>query len=164
MRPAAPGRYRRTVLERLGITRNSSALRMILLNMERQPLRAALSIAGVAASVAIIVMGNFFSDAIDYIVDSQFNVAMRSDVIVWMTEPAADSARHEIAHSPDVTAVESGRDVAARLVNGHQSERGAIRGLTQHAELTRIVDQDNHVASRVDVDGLVMNDRLADKL
>ncbi len=164
MRPAAPGRYRRTVIERLGITRISPALRMILRNMERRPLRAALSIAGVAASVAIIVMGNFFSDAIDYIVDSQFNVAMRSDVIVWMTEPADDSARHEIARLPGVTAVESGRDVAVRFVNGHQSERGAIRGLTRHAELTRIVDQDNHVASRLDVDGLVMNDRLAEKL
>ena len=164
MRPAAPGRYRRTVIERLGITRISPALRMILRNMERRPLRAALSIAGVAASVAIIVMGNFFSDAIDYIVDSQFNVAMRSDVIVWMTEPADDSARHEIARLPGVIAVESGRDVAVRFVNGHQSERGAIRGLTRHAELNRIVDQYNHVASRLDVDGLVMNDRLADKL
>ncbi len=48
---------------------------MILRNMERRPLRTALSIGGVAASVAIVVMGNFFRDAIDYIVDSQFNVS-----------------------------------------------------------------------------------------
>ena len=164
MRPAAPGRYRRTMIERLGITQISPALRMILRNMERRPLRTALSIGGVAASVAIVVMGNFFSDAIDYIVDSQFNVGMRSDVIVWMIEAADDSARHEVARLPGVTAVESGRDVAVRFIHGHRSERGSIRGLTRHPQLTRIIDQRNREASRLDDDGLVMTDRLADKL
>ena len=164
MRPQAPGRYRRTVVERLGITHITPALRMILRSMERRPLRTALSIGGVAASVAIVVMGNFFSDAIDYIVDSQFNIAMRSDVIVWMGEAADDSARHEVARLPGVTAVESGRDVAVRFVNGHVSQRGSIQGFARHAELRRIVDLNNREASRLEDDGLVMTDRLADKL
>jgi putative ABC transport system permease protein len=164
MRPQAPGHYRRTVVERLGIAGISPALRMILRNMERRPLRTALSIGGVAASVAIVVMGNFFKDAIDYIVDAQFNVAMRSDVIVWMPEAADDSARHEVARLPGVTAVESGRDVAVRFVNGHVSERGAIQGFARHAELRRIVDMDKREASRLEDNGLVMTDRLADKL
>ena len=57
MRPPAPGRYRRTLLERLGIQRMGPALRMIVRNMERRPLRTALSIAGVAAAVAIVDHG-----------------------------------------------------------------------------------------------------------
>jgi putative ABC transport system permease protein len=69
MRPPAPGRYRRTLIERLGLRHIGPSLRMILRNMERRPLRTALSIGGVAASVAIVVMGNFFRDAMDYIVD-----------------------------------------------------------------------------------------------
>ena len=109
-------------------------------------------------------MGNFFNDAIDYIVDSQFNVVMRSDVIVWMPEAADDSARHEVARLPGVTAVESGRDVAVRFVNGHISKRGSIQGFARHAELRRIVDLDQREASRLEDDGLVMTDRLADKL
>ena len=164
MRPPAPGRYRRTLVERLGIGGIGPALRMILRNMERRPWRTTLSIAGVAASVAIVVMGNFFRDAIDYIVDSQFNVSMRSDVIVWMTEAADNTARHEVARLPGVTETESGRDVPVRFVNGHLAERGQIRGHTRHAQLTRIVDHDNREASRLDDDGLVMTDRLADKL
>ena len=164
MRPAAPAHYRRTLVERLGITRITPALRMILRNMERRPLRTALSIGGVAASVAIVVLGNFFNDAIDYIVDAQFNVAMRSDVIVWMLEATDDSARHEVARLPGVTSVESGRDVAVRFVNGHLSKRGAIQGFARHPELRRIVDLDKREASRLDGDGLVMTDRLADKL
>jgi putative ABC transport system permease protein len=137
---------------------------MILRNMERRPLRTTLSIGGVAASVAIVVMGNFFRDAIDTIVDSQFNVSMRSDVIVWLTDAADNVARLEVARLPSVIAVESGRDVPVRFVNGHLSERGQIRGHTRHAELTRIIDVDNREASRLDEDGLVMTDRLADKL
>ena len=164
MRPAAPGRYRRTVVERLGITRISPALRMILRNMERRPLRTALSIGGVAASVAIVVMGNYLKDAIDYIVDAQFNVALRSDVVVWMAEPANDSARYELARLPGVTAVESGRDVPVRFINGHISQRGAIQGFARHGDLRRIVDLDKRVASHLDGEGLVMADRLADKL
>jgi putative ABC transport system permease protein len=164
MRPPAPGHYRRTVLERLGITRIGPSLRMILRNMERRPWRTVLSVGGVAAAVAIVVMGNFFRDAIDFIVDSQFNVSMRSDVIVWMTEAADNSARHDVARLPGVIAVESGRDVPVRFVNGHLAERGQIRGHTRRPELTRIVDQDNREASRLEDDGLVMTDRLADKL
>ena len=164
MRPQAPGRYRHTLLERLGITRISPALRMILRNMERRPLRTALSMGGVAASVAIVVMGKFFSDAINYIVDAQFNVALRSDVVLWLPEAADDVARHELARLPGVTRVESGRDVPVRFVNGHLSQRGAVQGMARHAELRRIVDIDKRVANQLDGDGLVMTDRLADKL
>jgi putative ABC transport system permease protein len=164
MRPLAPGHYRRTLLERLGITGMPSTLRMILRQMERRPLRTGLSITGVAAAVAIVVMGNFFRDAIDFIVDSQFNVALRNDVVLWMTEASSDSARLEVARLPGVTAVESGRDAAVRFVNGHLSERSAIQGFARQAELRRIIDMDLHEASRLQDDGLVMTDRLASKL
>jgi putative ABC transport system permease protein len=164
MRPPAPGHFRRTLVERMGFTSIGPSLRMILRNMERRPVRTALSIGGVAAAVAIVVMGNFFRDAIDYIVDSQFNVAMRSDVIVWLTDAVNDTARHDVARLPAVIQVESGRDVPVRFVNGHRSERGQIRGHPRRGQLTRIVDTDNREASRLDDDGLVMTDRLADKL
>jgi putative ABC transport system permease protein len=164
MRPSAPGHYRRTLVERLGLTHIGPSLQMILRNMERRPVRTTLSIGGVAASVAIVVMGNFFRDAMDYIVDSQFNLAMRSDVIVWMTEAVEDSARFELARLPGVIAVEPGRDVAVRFVHGHLSERSSIQGFVRRAELRRIIDIDNREASRLEDNGLVMTDRLAAKL
>ncbi len=165
MRPPAPGRYRRTLIERLGFTRIGTALRMILRNMERRPWRTALSIGGVAAAVAIVVMGNFFRDAIDFIVDSQFNVAMRNDVIVWLAEAADEPAsKAQAQRLPGVFSVESGRDVAVRFVNGHRSERGQIRGMPREAQHARIVDDRNREVSRLHDDGLVMTDRLAAKL
>jgi len=163
MRPPAPGRYRRTLLERLGVRGLPPALRMILRNMERRPLRTGLSITGVAAAVAIVVMGNFFRDAIEFIVDSSFNLGMRSDVSVWMTDPVSDRARHELARIPGVIAVESSRFVAVTLVHGHRRERSQIRGYAERPELSRIIDVDNR-QTRPAGNGLVLTDRLADKL
>ncbi|MCV2371347.1 ABC transporter permease [Roseateles oligotrophus] len=167
MRPAAPGRYRRSALERLatwlGGGQAPLSLRMILRNMERRPWRSGLSIGGVAAAVAIVVMGNFFRDAIDYIVDTQFNLAMRSDVLMWLSEAASDSAGLDLQRLPGVLTVESGRDVAVRFVNGHLSERASIQGYAAIPQLRRIIDVDGHEALPGQF-GLVITDRLADKL
>jgi putative ABC transport system permease protein len=163
MRPPAPGHYRRTLLERLGIQAMSPALRMIIRNMERRPWRTTISIGGVAAAVAIVVLGNFFRDAIEYIVDGQFNVAMRSDVAVWMVEPGDDVARLDLARLPSVTQVESTRFVPVTFRHGHISERSLIRGYDGRALLYRVVDARNH-ATTLEGMGLVITDRLADKL
>ena len=167
MRPAAPGHYRRSVLERAAefFSRGqaSVSLRMILRTMERRPWRTGLSIGGVAAAVAIVVMGNFFRDAIDYIVDTQFNLAMRSDVMLWMSEAGGDAARYQLQRLPGVLSVESGRDVAVRFVNGHHSERGAIQGYAAEPVLRRVIDVDGREARPGEL-GLLMTDRLADKL
>src|SRR4029078_8205501 len=65
MRPPAPGNYRRTLLERLGIDKTAQALLMIVRNMERRPLRTELSITGVAAALPIALTANFCRDALD---------------------------------------------------------------------------------------------------
>jgi len=163
MRPPAPGHFRRTWLERLGIRGVAPWVQMILRNMERRPWRTSLSISGVAAAVAIVVMGNFVRDAMDHIVHTQFNLAMRNDVILWMIEASGDSARFEIGRLPGVIAVESGRDVPVRFVKGATSERGSIQGFAAQPELRRIIDIDGNDV-RLPIGGLLMTDRLAAKL
>ena len=163
MRPPAPGRYRRTLIERVRWLAPGPALRMILRNMERRPWRTSLAIGGVAAAVAIVVMGNFFRDAIESIVDTQFRLVMRNDVAVWALEPVDDVARLELARLPGVTAVESSRFVPVALVNGHRRERSLIRGYATAPELYRIVDVHNREVVPHG-DGLVLTDRLAAKL
>lgn len=163
MRPPAPGHYRRTLMETLGIQRMGPAMRMIVRNMERRPLRTGLAIAGVAAAVAIVIMGNFFRDAIEVVVDTQFTLGLRGDVSVWTAEPVDDVVRHELARLPGVTMTESTRFVTATFVNGHRRERVLIRGYAPRAELYRVVDVDQR-EMLLDGRGLVLTDRLADKL
>ena len=163
MRPPVPGLYRRTTLERLGVPRIPPALRMILRNMERKPLRTLLTIGGTAAAVAIVIMGNFFRDAIDHIVDSTFHLSMRSDVNVWMAEPVDALAQLQMARLPGVHLVEPARSVAVRMTHGHRSERVGLQGVSQGAQLQRIIDVDGR-QSPVPATGLLLTDRLADKL
>jgi putative ABC transport system permease protein len=141
----------------------STSLRMILRTMERRPLRTSLSIGGVAAAVALVVLGNFFRDAIDFIVDTQFNLAMRSDVAVWLMEPGPDRARHELAHADGVAMVESTRFVPVTFVNGARRERNQIRGYAEVPQLFRVIDVHRHAAT-LEGDGVVLTDRLARKL
>lgn len=163
MRPPSPGRYRRSLVERLPRLRIAPATRMILRNIERRPLRAAVTVGGIAAAAAIMVMGNFYRDAIDIIIETQFNQAMRGDVTVWTVEPVDAGASRELARIPGVLQVEADRQVAVRFVNGPYSEKGQIQGRAARPQLQRIIDVDRRVALPGG-GGLVMTDRLARKL
>jgi putative ABC transport system permease protein len=163
MRPPAPGSYRPTLLERLGVHRMAPALRMIVRNVERRPLRSALSVGGVAAAIAIVVMGNFFRDAMEVIVDTQFILSLRSDVTVWTPEAVDDVVRLQLARLPGVKAVESSRFVPVSLVNGHREERSLLRGFAPRPELYRLIDVEGRQLL-LEGRGLVLTDRLADKL
>jgi len=163
MRPPAPGHYRRTLLETLGFRHMPPALRMIVRNMERRPLRTALSIGGVAAALAIVITGNFIRDAIEVVVDTQFNLGLRGDVSLWTADPVDNAVRHELARLPGVTMVEATRFVPVTFVNGHQHERGLIRGYAGRAALYRVIDVDRR-ETLLEGRGLVLTDRLAAKL
>lgn len=163
MRPPAPGHYRRSLLERLPRLRTGPAVRMILRNVERRPLRAAVTVGGIAASVAIVIIGTFFRDAIEVIVDANFNVGMRSDIALWAVEPVDAGAARLLARLPGVLQVEAGRRVSVRFVHGQYSESGFILGHAAPPELQRVVDVDRRPVP-IPRDGLLMSDRLADKL
>ena len=85
MRPPAPGRYRRAIAERLcarlRLPPLPPVLCMILRNMERRPLRTGLSIGGVAAAVAIVILGSFFRDSMDEVVHLSFSRALRGRLL-----------------------------------------------------------------------------------
>ena len=136
---AAPARYRRTLLERLG-GRLPPALRMILRNMERRPLRAGAHRVGIALAVAIVIMGNFFRDAIEAIVDTQFNLGMRGDVDRLDAEPVDDARapRAGAAARRDGRWSRGARGGALRPWPPQRAR--ADRRLAPRAELQRVID------------------------
>ncbi len=163
MRPASPGRYRPSLLERLPGVAATPALRMVLRNIERRPLRSGLTAIGMAAAVAIIVLGNFFRDAIEVIVEASFEVGLRSELLLWTTEPVDAAAARLLARLPGVQQVEVARSVAVRLVHGQHSKSVALQGYVAQPQLMRIVDLELQAVSPPP-DGLMLSERLADKL
>lgn len=164
MRPATPETFRVSLFERLGAKRwLSQPARMVLRNLSRRPMRAGLSIVGIAFAGAIMVAGWAMMDSMDELLEVQFNIIQRQDLSVSFFEPVERSAVHELAALPGVLQVEPTGAVAARLRNGHLQEQTAIQALAPDARLRRVVDID-YRAIQLDRPGLVLSTLLADKL
>lgn len=161
MQPAAPGSYSPTILERMGVGRRlTQPTRMILRNIERRPVKALLSIVGIALSAAILVMGGFWGDAVDFMVEFQFRRAQRDDLMVTFAEAVSEKALYSLISVQGVTYAEPFRSVPVRLRNGVRTYRAGILGLDNGGDLRRLL---NAQMRTVDLppDGLVLTDHLA---
>ena len=164
MRPPAPGIYQPMLIERLGLRRwFSPGLRMILRTMERRPLRTGLTIFGIAVSMAIVITGLFWRDAIAVLMDTQFRQVLRGDVSIALLEATPARVAHEIARLPHVSAVEIARSAPVRLRHANHSWHGAIQGKAAEPQLHRIVDMQYQVFAPPR-SGLLLTDRLAERL
>jgi putative ABC transport system permease protein len=164
MRPETPAIYRETLIERLGLQRLfSQPTRMIARHIERRPVKSLLSISGIAAACGIIMVANFQSDAITYMIDVQYAMSQTQDLTVTLTEPTSHHALHSLAGLQGVQHAEGIRAVPARLRFEHRSYRGAIQGLEPDGVLRRVLDAD---LKRVELpaQGVVLTDFLAELL
>ena len=97
MRPAPPANYKPTLFERLGLQRFfSQPARMVVREIERRPVKAAFTALGIAFACAILIVGNFGKDSIDYLLDFQFAKAERDDARVQFVEATPARALHEL--------------------------------------------------------------------
>lgn len=164
MRPEQPGSYRPALVERFGLKgwfRPPS--RMILRHLERHPLKALLSITGIAFACAILVVGNFQHDAVDHMIEVQFGLAQRHDVAVTFTEPASRRVLYDLRALDGVTAVEGQRSLAVLLRHGHRTFRTALHGMEAEGDLRRVLDARLAVLDPP-TEGVVLTDYLAELL
>jgi len=164
MRPEPPARFRAGFVERTGIqSLLSTSVRMIVRNLTRRPMRAFLSILGIAFAVVILVFGHFFIDAVEHIVTVQFRLVQRENVTLIAHNPLPARARAEISRLPGVIRTESLRIVPARLRFGHRSRRVGLMGLEKATGMRRLLDSD---LRQVDLppEGVVLTTKLAEVL
>ena len=164
MRPASPLTYRPTLLERIGLGHlYSPSVRMIVRDMERRPARALASTLGIAGSVAILIAGTWWGDAIDYLLNVELRMRERQDVSVMLAEPASTSARYDLLRLPGVLSAEVDRMAAVRLRHAQRSYRTAIIGLPADSQQRLLLDADLQTVS-LPSSGLVLNAPLARRL
>lgn len=140
MRPEPPPVYRRTLLERLGIQWFSQPVRMILRNLERQPVKALLSVTGLAFAVAMMMLTGFQRAAIDHMMAVQFQLASTQDMTVTFIDQTPERAIRELASLPDVLYAEGFRMVPATLRHGHREYRTALQGYEPDSRLHAVLD------------------------
>jgi putative ABC transport system permease protein len=164
MRPEAPVRYRRSVLERVGLHNHlRPPARMVLRTLERQPVRTAASILGIALAGGILFVGFVFIDAMTALIDTEFEQRMRQDVTVTFVEPRSAAALHDLEHLPGVMRVEPARTVPVRLRAGHRERTLAITGLPITTTLSRVIDQSGSQLA-MPAEGLLVSSMLAQVL
>ncbi len=164
MRPEPPANYRETLIERFGFRRwFSQPTRMIARHLERKPIKSLLTIIGIAFACAILMVGSFQEDAVDYMMNVQFGLATRDDLTVTFTEPTSKRAMYDLLSLPGMRYGEAFRAVPVRLRFGHRQYRTAIQGLNTNGSLKRILDT-NLEPQQLPPDGIVLTDRLAEIL
>ena len=164
MRPEPPARFRPGLIERIGLRGVlSPSAKMIVRNISRRGWKSALSVSAIALAVAILVVGRYSFDALDYIIDVHFRTVQREDVAVTFNEPRASGLRFELTRLPGVLQSEPFRAVPVRMRFGHRSKRLAILGLDHEAELRLLLDADLKRMA-LPADGLVLTTKLAELL
>ena len=164
MRPESPAVYHPLLTERLGLGwLISHAGRMTVRELERQPLRTVLSAVGIAAAIAILVIGRMSQDAFEQLIDVQFQRAWREDLSVAFRDPLPERAVRELGHLPGVRRFEGMRTLAVRAEVGAVSRDVAVLGYAQDAELRRVVDRWGRRHS-LPQDGVLISKQLAKAL
>ncbi|MPY86849.1 MAG: FtsX-like permease family protein [Luteitalea sp.] len=164
MRPEPPARYRQSVIETPWLRRHvPTGMRMVLRNIERQPVRAAASVIGIAFAGGILQIGVGMADAMQELILMQFSVAERQHVTLNFVEPASSDAIYAISRLPGVISVEPQRSVPARLRATYRYRDLAISGLPAAAQLKRIVNSRGRAVTPPS-EGLVLSSVLAEIL
>ena len=165
MRPEPPGRFRVTLVERLGLRRIlSQPARMIARNVARRPVKSALSMLGIGFACAILMLGNVQEDAVGFMVDTQFRLAQREDMTVVFVEPASARALSELRSLPGGRHGEPYRTVPARLRFGHRSYRTAVQGFPRDGGVLHRVLDTRLQPVAMPREGILMTDYLAERL
>lgn len=142
MQPPTPPSYRQTLIERIGLARQVAASTLMLIrNFERRPWRSLFTITGIALAVALQISGSFWIDAMDHIVDVQFRLVQRGDVVVNFQQPVPPSVAQDLQRLPGVIHAEPNRSEAIRVHWRGASEEGVLLGLPATARLLRPVDE-----------------------
>ena len=164
MRPEPPALFRATLVERLGLQRwFSQPTRMILRHIERRPLKALLTTLGIAMACGVMMIGGFQEGAINHMVEVQYGMSQREDLMAIYTEPTSLRSLYSLRSLQGVEHVEGFRQVPGKLQFEHRFYRTLVQGIQPDGKLKRLLDTDLQ-AIDLPQQGVILTDYLAELL
>lgn len=164
MRPELPTSYKPTVIERLGLQNQfSQPSRMVLRHIERRPWKSALTTLGISFACGIMMVSGFQEGAINEMVEVQYNMSQREDLMAIYSEPTSERSLYSLKSIQGVEYAEGFRNVSARLKFQHRSYRTSVNGVEPNSFLTRLLDSKLNTIT-VPKDGVIITDYLAELL
>lgn len=163
MRPPAPAHYRPGLIEWLRLDWLSGPTRILLRNLQRQPVKSSLSILAIALATALMMLTGFQQNAINHMLDVQFRLVQQQDMTLNLTDPLARSALSTLRAQPGVRHVEGLRAVPVILRHGHLDQRGSLLGIDPESQLLQLRNA-NLERVVLPPQGLLLTDHLATSL
>jgi putative ABC transport system permease protein len=164
MRPEPPANYRPALIERTGIAHLfSNTFRIAVRNLERKPLQAMFTVAGLTLATGILIIPNCFRDSVGQILEFQWDTVQRQDVSVGLVEPDSEAAHHPMRQLPGVMSVEPFRFAAARIHFGQRHRQLVIHGSDPNGQHERVIDAANR-SIPLPEQGLVVSSKLGEVL
>jgi putative ABC transport system permease protein len=133
---------------------------MILRHIERQPFKSFLTMMGIAMACGIMMIGGYQRDSIDYMVEVQYGMSQRQDLMATFTDPVANEAIYSLSNIPGVVRAEGFRSVPARLKFEHRFYRTSVNGIEPQGSLVRLLDTNLDVV-KLPAEGVVLTGYLA---
>lgn len=167
MRPRAPQRGRRIILERwAGLwKRLNSSWRMSLRSMLRNRTRFTVTVLGFAFTAVALVITLFFNDAIDYMLNRHFTLENNYDYLVQLSNPVKETEITGWKQWEEVNKIEPVLEVPVALtaVGGSREENDMFYGVNPGQNFLGVFAADETALS-IPEEGVVMNERVAKKL
>ncbi|MEO1038849.1 MAG: ABC transporter permease [Pseudomonadota bacterium] len=137
--------------------------RMILRQLIRYPIRNGMTTLGVAAAGSLLVVALYFTDAMEEMIATYFDISNRHDIAVVFTEARPMSAFYDLARREGVIEAEPFRSAAARLQFEQREVRMGLTGVIDRPGLSRLID-DARQTINPPPGGLVLSQDLANRL
>ncbi|MCA9104981.1 MAG: ABC transporter permease, partial [Planctomycetales bacterium] len=164
MRPPAPPNYHAGWLEAfVRFFRLPPVARMVVRKLSRSVSLSAMTIVGIALAEAVIVLGAFVEDTVDYVMDTTFRRSQQQDVTVVFTQASSEDVINDLRHLPGVAEIEPFRAVPVRIRHEWRVRRLAIQGLDLPSELFRVFDDQDQLVP-IAPEGLTVSEKLAELL
>jgi putative ABC transport system permease protein len=136
---------------------------MVFRQLVRWPVRASLTSAGIALSIAMLVSSLFSTGAINFMIDVIFDQTDRQDITINFNEARSLQTVHEARRLPGVIAAEPFRVAPVKLSNAQFQKRTMITGKPKATDISRVLDQSFRPTNLPDY-GLVLSETLAETL
>jgi putative ABC transport system permease protein len=164
MRPEPPASFRPAWIERTGLSHLfSHAFRIAVRNIERRPMQALFTVAGLALATGILIVPNCFRDSVEELLGFQWDVVQRQDMNLGLVEPAGLPVVHLLRQLPGVISADPFRAAPARFRFGPRTRQLAIQGVPRDTLHSRIIDK-HYREVPMPEEGIVVSAKLAEVL
>ncbi len=161
MRPEPPANFRPAFIERTALARLlTHSFRIAVRNLERRPMQAVFTVAGLSLATALLILPNTFKAGIREVLDFQWDVVQRQDVNLGLVEPSSARLAHELAQLPGVTSLEPSRSAAVRIHFQGRSRQIGLRSLLPGSQHSRAIDSAGREISPP-ANGVILSAKLA---